>query len=133
MYYRIWPPRLFLLLSAAFGLKSVRHSHVLGVSVVGFERQDGFLICQRGVWAALSKKYGYNPPNLWILTNFWGIITGLFNNSALAFSLRLCIKVSPFTRVSSSVANTLVDTQIYQFSSSGLRRKSINPIVTIPS
>ena len=41
-----------MLLSAAFGLKSVRHSHVLGVSVVGFEHRDSFLICQRGVWAA---------------------------------------------------------------------------------
>lgn len=35
-------------------------------------------------------------------------------------------------KYSSSVANSLVDTQIYQFSNSGLRRKSINPIVTIP-
>lgn len=78
-------------------------------------------------------KNAYNPPNLCLLPHFWGIITGLLNNSTLVFSLRLHIMVSPFTKASSSVANTLVDTQIYQCSSSGLRRKSINPIVTIPS
>lgn len=31
------------------GLGSVRHSHVLGVSVVDFEYRHRFLICQRGV------------------------------------------------------------------------------------
>ncbi len=42
----------FLLLSVALGLKSVGHSHVLGVSVVEFEHRHRFLISQRGVRAA---------------------------------------------------------------------------------
>lgn len=35
--------------TASLGLKSMRHSHILGVSVVEFEHRHCFLICQRGV------------------------------------------------------------------------------------